>query len=293
MQHVAIIYKRSRPDATPFAFDLKTWFETRGIRVFCRQNIDYSDIRSTQQQVEIPPDVDLVVVLGGDGTFLSVARYLEERITPVVGINLGGLGFLTEISRESCYTEIARILNQDYEIEKRMRLQVAIHRDSSALFQQCVLNDAVINKGALARIIDLKTTIDGRYLTHYRADGLIVATPTGSTAYNLSAGGPIVYPTANAVILSPICSFTLTNRPIILPSEVTIQVELGERTRDVTLTCDGQVGCELAPRDRITLRASPYPLHLIKTPAIDYFQILRTKLKWGAELTLQAGDSES
>jgi NAD+ kinase len=173
------------------------------------------------------------------------------------------------------------ILRKHYEIEERMRLEVSIQRNGDEIFRQSVLNDAVINKAALARIVDLRTFINGRFLTHYRADGLIVATPTGSTAYNLSAGGPIVYPTAKAMILTPICSFTLTNRPIILPSDVTIQVELGEPIKDATLTCDGQVGCELASSDRIIISAADNPLRLIKTPSIDYLEILRAKLKWG------------
>jgi len=162
-----------------------------------------------------------------------------------------------------------------------MRLKVSTQRDGKEIFRQSVLNDVVINKGALARIVDVKISIDDRYLTHYRADGLIVATPTGSTAYNLSAGGPIVYPTSRSTILTPICPFTLTNRPIILPSEVIVTVELGERIKDVTLTCDGQVGCHLAASDKIFISAAPNPMRLIKTPSIDYFEILRTKLKWG------------
>jgi len=282
MHHVAIIYKRTRSQATALANELSTWFESRHIEVFCRENIDNPEgVCCTHQNMDIPETVEMVVVLGGDGTFLSVARFLEDRSTPIIGVNLGGLGFLTEISTESCLRELQDILDGRYEIEERVRLQVGILREGSVVFRQSVLNDAVINKGALARIVDLKTSIDGRYLTHYRADGLIVATPTGSTAYNLSAGGPIIHPTSRVVVMTPICSFALTNRPIILPAEVTIQVELGEPTSDVTLTCDGQVGCELAPSDQIVISTAPTPLSLIKTPSIDYYEILRTKLKWG------------
>jgi NAD+ kinase len=282
MHHVAIIYKRTRSQATTLANQLSAWFASQHIEVFCRENIDNPEgVCCTGQNIDIPETVEMVVVLGGDGTFLSVARFLEDRSTPIVGVNLGGLGFLTEISTESCLRELQDILDGRYEIEVRMRLQVGILREGSVVFRQSVLNDAVINKGALARIVDLKTSIDGRYLTHYRADGLIVATPTGSTAYNLSAGGPIIHPTSRVVVMTPICSFALTNRPIILPADVTIQVELGEPTKDVTLTCDGQVGCELAPSDQIVISTAPTPLSLIKTPSIDYYEILRTKLKWG------------
>jgi len=281
MQHVAIIYKRSRPDAETLANKLTVWFEQQQIEVFCTQNIDDSSVACGYQKIDIPQAAEIAVVLGGDGTLLSVARFLENRTTPIVGVNLGGLGFLTEISKETCYRELQTIVDGKYEIEERMRLQVSTQRDGKEIFRQSVLNDVVINKGALARIVDVKISIDGRYLTHYRADGLIVATPTGSTAYNLSAGGPIVYPTSHCTVLTPICPFTLTNRPIILPSEVVIQVELGERIKDVTVTCDGQVGCELASSDKIFISAAPNPLSLIKTPTIDYFEILRTKLKWG------------
>ncbi len=281
MQHVAIIYKRSRPDAETLANKLTAWFEQQQIEVFCTQNIDDSSVACGYQKIDIPQAAEIAVVLGGDGTLLSVARFLENRTTPIVGVNLGGLGFLTEISKETCYRELQTIVDGKYEIEERMRLQVSTQRDGKEIFRQSVLNDVVINKGALARIVDVKISIDGRYLTHYRADGLIVATPTGSTAYNLSAGGPIVYPTSHCTVLTPICPFTLTNRPIILPSEVVIQVELGERIKDVTVTCDGQVGCELASSDKIFISAAPNPLSLIKTPTIDYFEILRTKLKWG------------
>lgn len=283
MRHITIIYKRSREQAARLANDLKGWLEERNIRVACQQNIDDSGagIRCTAKLLDIPGESDCVVVLGGDGTFLSVARFLENRTTSVIGVNLGGLGFLTEISLENCYAELEQVLAGDYEIEERMRLVVSVVRQEREIFRQSVLNDAVINKGALARILDLKTRINNRYLTDYRADGLIVATPTGSTAYNISAGGPIVYPTALAIILTPICSFTLTNRPIILPSTATVEVELPSATPDIALTCDGQVGCELAAFDRIVITASPHPLRLIKTPSVDYLEILRTKLKWG------------
>ena len=281
MQHVAIVYKRSRPDAARLAGELKLWLEKQHIQVFCRQNIDDSSVLCSSPRIEIPQQAEAAVVLGGDGTFLSVARFLEDRSTPIVGVNLGGLGFLTEITRETCFRELEGIIKGHYEVEQRMRLEVCIRRDNKEIFRQSVLNDAVINKGALARIVDLKTTIDGHYLTHYRADGLIVATPTGSTAYNLSAGGPIVHPAARTIILTPICPFTLTNRPIILPSAVTVEVQPGERAKDVTLTCDGQVGCELAPLDVISISSAANPLRLIKPVSIDHFEILRTKLKWG------------
>jgi NAD+ kinase len=281
MRHIAVIYKHARPEAAGLAEELTVWLENHQVRVTLQENIDTSDLRCNDQPISIPETVDAVVVLGGDGTFLSVARFLESRSTPVVGVNLGGLGFLTEISTASCFDGIKEILEGHFEIEERMRLQVLIRREGEEIFSQSVLNDVVISKGALARILDLKTSIDGRYLTNYRADGLIVSTPTGSTAYNLSAGGPIVYPTTSAIILTPICPFTLTNRPIILPPDVIIQVELSDPAKHVTVTCDGQVGCELSSSDQLLIAVAPNPLRLIRTPSIEYFRILRTKLKWG------------
>ena len=276
MRLITIIYKRSRSEAAELALKLKRWLESLNIGVHCQQNVGDAGgrIRTAEYPtLDIPAACDAIIVLGGDGTFLSVARFLERCGTPVVGVNLGGLGFLTEIAQEVCFKEIERIVNGDYEIEERMRLSVSVQREDTDVFRLSVLNDAVINKGALARIVDLKTRINGRQLTDYRADGLIVATPTGSTAYNLSAGGPIVFPTAQAMILTPICPFTLSDRPIILPADVTLQVELGDPSEDVALTCDGQVGFALAPSDRIVITRATKPLRLIKTPSIDYFEI--------------------
>lgn len=281
MRHVAIIYKRMRPEAAKLAAEIKKWFEKRNITVFCEENIDNSGVSCLYNKINIPKSVENIIVLGGDGTFLSVARFIENRSIPIIGINLGGLGFLTEIGAESCFIELQKILSGDFEIEERMRLRVSVTRDGREILSHRVLNDAVINKSALARIVDLRTSIDGCFLTHYRGDGLIIASPTGSTAYNISAGGPIVFPTAQAIIITPICPFTLTNRPIILPSHVTIRVELAEPASDVTLTCDGQVGCLISPTDQIQITAAATPLRLIKAPDVDHFEILRTKLKWG------------
>lgn len=281
MRHVAIIYKRMRPEAAKLAAEIKKWFEKRNINVFCEENIDNSGVSCLYNRIDIPKSVESIIVLGGDGTLLSVARFIENRSTPVIGINLGGLGFLTEIGADSCFIELQKILAGDFEVEERMRLRVSVTRDGKEILSHRVLNDAVINKGALARIVDLRTSIDGHFLTHYRGDGLIIASPTGSTAYNISAGGPIVFPTAQAIIITPICPFTLTNRPIILPSHVTIRVELAEPASDVTLTCDGQVGCLINSTDQIQITAAATPLHLIKAPDVDHFEILRTKLKWG------------
>jgi NAD+ kinase len=283
MRHVAIIYKRMRPEAARLAHQVKEWFEEHNVEVFLRENIDNSGVSCVYEKIDIPVTVEMVVVIGGDGTFLSVARFIERRSIPIVGINLGGLGFLTEITADSCFSELEKILSGNFEIEERIVLRVSVRREGKEIFSHRVLNDAVINKGALARIIDLHASIDGHFLTHYRGDGLIICTPTGSTAYNISAGGPIIFPTTEAIILTPICSFTLTNRPIVFPGNVTVMVEIAEPAADVTLTCDGQIGCLIRDLDQVIATTAATPLRIIKTPGVNHFEILRSKLKWGQE----------
>jgi NAD+ kinase len=191
------------------------------------------------------------------------------------------MGFLTEVSVEECYRFFEDILAQRFEVERRMRLHANFYRGGASVLDSAVLNDVVINKAAIARIVDLEVTIDGLPLTTYRADGLIVATATGSTAYNLSAGGPIVYPTAETIILTPICEFSLTNRSIVLPGDAHVEIRVGAKATDVTLTCDGQVGCDLQAGDIVRVEQADRPLFLIKSRQEDYFTILRNKLRWG------------
>ncbi len=283
MRHVSLIYKRMRPEAARLAHQIAEWFQRRKIQVFIVENIDNSGVCRSYEKIDIPSETEAVVVVGGDGTFLSVARFIEERAIPIIGVNLGGLGFLTEINAETCFAEFEKILAGDFEIEERMALRVSVRRGDQEIFSHRVLNDAVINKAALARIIDLHATINGHFLTHYRGDGLIICTPTGSTAYNVSAGGPIIFPTARVVILTPICPFTLANRAIVFPAEVMVSVEVAEPASDVTLTCDGQVGCPIRDLDQVNVTAAPNPLRLIKTSGVNHFDILRTKLKWGQQ----------
>jgi NAD+ kinase len=280
---VSIIYKRGNNLAAQLGLEMKQWFEQRGVAVHLQENVDQharQDIPA-EDLVQIPPESIAVVVLGGDGTLLSVARLLGELTVPILGVNIGGMGFLTEVSIADRYRFFEEILAQRFEVEKRMRLQVSVLRNKEEVVDNAVLNDVVINKAALARIVDLEVTIDGLPLTTYRADGLIVATATGSTAYNLSAGGPIVYPTAEAIILTPICSFSLTNRSIVLPGQACVEIKVSVKATNVTVTFDGQVGCELQPGDLVLVRQAPQPLFMVKARQEDYFTILRNKLKWG------------
>lgn len=225
--------------------------------------------------------LDLVVVLGGDGTLLKAARLYGAQGAPILGINLGGLGFLTEITLEEFYAVLEMVIRGEFQTESRMMLTAEIVRRGHVLAPTSFLNDLVINKGALARIIDLETSIDDFFLTSYRGDGLIVATPTGSTAYNLAAGGPILHPALRTIVITPICPFTLTNRSIIIQDNALIDIRLGAKARDVWLTFDGQIGHPLEPGDLVRIKKATGQIVLIKSPFKNYFEILRTKLKWG------------
>jgi NAD+ kinase len=230
---------------------------------------------------EVPHMVDLIVVLGGDGTLLSVARVVESDEIPILGVNLGGLGFLTAVTLGELYPVLGAVLEGKYRGSRRMLLQVRVERQGEPPGEYVVLNDVVITKGALARIVELEISIEQEFVTSYRADGLIVSTPTGSTAYCLSAGGPILFPTMRALILVPICPHTLTNRPLVVPEEVTVRVVLESQGEKVYLTLDGQVGFPLRYRDLVEIRRADREITLIVSPKKSYYEILRSKLKWG------------
>jgi NAD+ kinase len=223
----------------------------------------------------------MIIVLGGDGTLLSVARLVGDHEVPILGVNLGGLGFLTEITLEELYRVLERVVQGDFVTDERVVLNAAVIRRGERMVEFTVLNDAVINKGALARIVDLETTINGEYLTTFKSDGLIISTPTGSTAYNLSAGGPIVYPSLHCIIITPICPHTLTNRPIMIPDDVEIRAMLKTKQQEVILTLDGQQGFTLEFEDVVEVRKAEGRILLIKSPYRHYFEVLREKLKWG------------
>jgi NAD+ kinase len=230
---------------------------------------------------DLPGRVDFLIVLGGDGTLLSVARLVGGRDVPILGVNLGGLGFLTEITLDELFPLLGEILGGELRLSRRMLLQVHVHREGARVAEYTVLNDAVINKGALSRIVDLETYLDGEYVTTYRADGLILSTPTGSTAYCLSAGGPVVHPALEALVLIPICPHTLANRPAVLPGGAKVEVVQGSEGEDVFLTLDGQVGFPLRYRDVVEARRAEQRIALVASPKKSYYQVLRTKLKWG------------
>ncbi len=225
--------------------------------------------------------VDLLIVLGGDGTLLSAVRYLQGERVPILGVNLGGLGFLTEITLEELYPVLERTLEGKIETEKRMKLSATVIRQGKKEGEYTVLNDVVISKTVLARIIHLRNSVNGVYVTTYRGDGVIISTPTGSTAYSLAAGGPIVHPSMDSVLITPICPHTLTNRPLLIPERATVEFTLETEESDVRLTLDGQVSYALLPFDRVVITKAKSHVFFIKSPFKDYFEILRTKLKWG------------
>jgi NAD+ kinase len=276
LNNIRLVVKNN-PYACQEAKKIKDWLEReKGMIVFWDPEEETSGVIPSPSR-----SLDLVLVVGGDGTLLKAARLYGEGGAPILGINLGGLGFLTEIGFEELPALFEQILQGNFQTETRMMLAAGIIRDGKVDSTTPFLNDVVINKGALARIIDLETSIDGQFLTSYRGDGLIVATPTGSTAYNLAAGGPILHPALKTIVITPICPFALTNRPIIVQDEALIDIRLGSKAREVWLTFDGQVGYSLKGGDVVRIKKAPNQIVLIKSPFKNYFEILRTKLKWG------------
>jgi NAD+ kinase len=232
---------------------------------------------------EIPEHVEMIIVLGGDGTLLSAARFVADAHAdvPIFGVNLGSLGFMAELSFDELYDNLEKAIAGRLETEDRMMLAASVLREGRTIARYRVLNDVVINNGELARMMELKVSVNDGHLTTLRADGLIVATPTGSTAYSLSAGGPIIHPTIHCFVITPICPHTLSNRPIALPDTVVVAVCLISQSEDVSLTLDGQIGFPLEWNDIVEIKKSRYRMKLIKHPTKSYYEILRTKLKWG------------
>jgi len=280
---VGIIYKHHYELARREAENLYNFLKSRNVRVISEEMDAAGQEHSCPEEYSsIPGDVDYVVVLGGDGTLLGAARKVGRYGVPILGVNIGGLGFLTEIPLKRLYHVIEMMLRDELETESRLMLETKVLRDGQEICMFRVLNDVVINKGPLARIIDLDVYINDLFLTTYRADGLIVSTPTGSTAYNLSAGGPILYPTLNNVIVTPICPFALTNRSIILPDSDIISIMMGKSSEEkVSLTFDGQVGFDFSYGDKVLIYKSRKRIRLFKSPDQSYFEILRAKLMWG------------
>ncbi|HET7319373.1 MAG TPA: NAD(+)/NADH kinase [Nitrospirota bacterium] len=282
MKNIGIIVK-DIPEARKAAKKLTAWLERRGKKVYIDADAAATVRLRGYERSEIPALVDMLIVLGGDGTLLSAARHVADAHTnvPIFGVNLGSLGFMAEVSLDELYDNLEKAMAGKLETEDRMMLSAAVVREGRRLARYRVLNDVVINKGALARMMELRVSVSDGPLTTLRADGLIVATPTGSTAYSLSAGGPIIHPTVHCFVVTPICPHTLSNRPIALPDSVVVEVCLTSPSEDVSITLDGQIGFPLVQHDVVEIKKSRYRMKLIKHPVKSYYEILRTKLKWG------------
>jgi NAD+ kinase len=279
---VGIISKPGVVAAREVVPKLLGWLEERGIGIRCDQDTAaYVTGREGLARPEVPEGCDLVIVLGGDGTLLSAARAISAREIPLFPVNLGGLGFLTAISIDEIYPELMRALRGEHRIGRRKLLHAEVRRGDNMVACYEALNDVVLTKSSIARMIDLDTYVDDQFVCAYKADGLIVSTPTGSTAYSLSAGGPIIFPSVPTICLTPICPHMLTNRPVLVPETSVVRTRCLGEDNSVFLTIDGQVGEPLQQDDCVVCRSSQFALHLIRPPRMMFFDVLRQKLKWG------------
>ena len=278
------IFSRPRPSTLAGIIpDLLAWLKQRGATVVYDAEtanvLNPGDLGQTRQ--EVVQQAELLLVLGGDGTILAASREAAPRGIPILPINLGGLGFLTSFTIEELYPALEDVLAGNAAVNERVLLTVHRVHNGERLAPQRVLNEAVMHKGTLARMIDLELHIDGSFVCRYRSDGLIVATPTGSTAYSLSAGGPIVHPAVESILITPICPHTLSDRPVVIPDSSCIELRFSEHSDSVILTLDGQIGVPLQTGDRVSITRAKERLKLIHPPNKTYFEILRNKLKWG------------
>lgn len=279
---VWILTKPKSPEVKTTLQGVVTWFRSRNIDVLLdTTSATLLGEEDGVQKTQIAGNADVLLVLGGDGTILNAARLAGERSIPILGVNMGGLGFLTEVRLENLYPSLERVFANDFVLDERLMLKTHVRRHGETVAQGVVLNDVVISKGTLARMIELKIAIQGQFVTNLRGDGLIISTPTGSTAYSLSAGGPIINPAVQSLILTPICPHTLTHRPLIVPGNVEIEVSLTSKDDGAMATLDGQVGIPMTQGDTARIQVSDHRTRLIRFPESHYYDVLREKLKWG------------
>lgn len=283
IRSAGIICKPVRDLVASVVPPLITWLHERKISVFIDEETHGCCLDLGEKVVArdaLGARIDLMIVFGGDGTLLSAARALGGHNVPILAVNLGGLGFLTSVTLDELYPLMEQVLTGEYRTSDRMMLDAEIRRKGTSEVQ-CALNDAVANKGEKARMLDFDVHVDGHHVGRYRADGIIVATPTGSTAYSLAAGGPIVDPSLDAFIITPICPHMLTNRPLVIPGSARIELDFTAASEPVYVTLDGQISLELEPTDRVQITKSEKRVALVRPPSKSYFQILRSKLRWG------------
>lgn len=291
-RRVGVVAKARLERAAEHLAQIAAWLEARKIRpVFDPETAALANVAGATASFDVvdkdrlPAEVELVVVLGGDGTLLGMAGRIAQAGAniPILGVNFGSLGFLTEVTLPEIFSSLEMALDGKAPIEERMMLRVMVERDSERVVDRIVLNDVVVTQGALSRIIDLSVTVDGEFMMRVKADGLIIASPTGSTAYNLSAGGPIVHPRVDGLTITPIAPHTLTNRPVVVPgsSEIRIRPFLQSDQDEIFATFDGQSLQRLKNEHGVVVRRADHPLRLVRPSSRGYFQVLREKLKWG------------
>ncbi|MBA3442308.1 MAG: NAD(+)/NADH kinase [Pyrinomonadaceae bacterium] len=287
IRRIGVVVKPNQPQAVQTIGCLVEWLDRRDVTLVVEPELADRTTGAkigcaieTLPREQLAANVDLLIVLGGDGTMIAAARMLGDREVPVLGINYGTLGYLAEFRTEEMIPALEAIFIDDYRLDRRVMLDVELRRNEERVAQNRVLNDAVIGKSALARIIEIEAWFDKQFVNSFRADGLIVSTPTGSTAYNLSAGGPLIYPSMEAVVITPICPHTLSNRPIVVPDDVEIELHLKTR-EEVAITLDGQIGFPLEIEDRVFVRKSRTKFNIVQPTNRNYFDVLRDKLRWG------------
>ncbi len=280
MRRVGMILKREKPEAVDIAAQLAPWLRASGHQaIITGDGVSVAEATHVGTE-ELADAIDLLVVLGGDGTLLRGAALVAERGIPILGVNLGHLGFLTSCAPADAQSAIERAISGQLPLEERLRLRCVLRRSGGGEISKYACNDAVVSQGALARLIELEAFLDTNLITRYRADGLIVGTPTGSTAYTLAAGGPIITPDTRAVVVTPICPHTLTNRPLVVPASSRLSIRLAAPAEHVMVTIDGQWGTQLKTGDTLEISQASPPLYLYR-PAESYFEVLREKLSWG------------
>ncbi|WP_353684972.1 NAD(+)/NADH kinase [Thermodesulfovibrio sp. 3907-1M] len=277
---LSILYKENDNSAIETAIKVQDWLKNRSAECIVFHSIGFFSSFNHSEIMAIQSS-DAVVVLGGDGTMLSASRLIGGKKIPIIGINMGKLGFITEIPRADLFNCLEQIFSGDYEIEERSMINAQVLRDEKIVNEYLGLNDIVIGKGIMAKISDFDLIINNVYVSTIKADGIIISTPTGSTAYNLSAGGPILYPTLKGLVFTTICPHTLTVRPIVLPDDFVIDVVISSHARDIFLTVDGQIGFPLQKNDKVRCRIADEKTYLIAPSGRDYFRVLREKLRWG------------
>jgi len=282
IENVGIMTKPGAPAAQQLVPELLGWLRQRLLRVrLDQETAAYAPSEEGIPRDQVPEGCDLIIVLGGDGTLLSAARAIGQREVPLFPVNLGGLGFLTAITIDEVFPELQRALSGEHRIAKRKLLNTQVMRGGGVVASYDALNDAVLTKSSIARMIDLEAYVDEQFVADYKADGLIICTPTGSTAYSLAAGGPIIFPSVPTICMTPICPHMLTNRPVLVPETSVLRVISRGPDESVFLTIDGQIGNPIREHDTIVCRSSTFSLHLVRPPRMMFFDVLRQKLKWG------------